>query len=67
MPQAEEAAEVGALADEADLPFDELLAQYGFRIGADGTKQRIVDEDIPDAAGVEGGQKSMQRAGAAPM
>ena len=57
-------AEVGALADEAGLPLDELLAQYGFRIGPDGTKQRITDEETPDLAGAESSQIA-RRAGAA--
>jgi hypothetical protein len=44
--QEEEAAEVNALADEADVPLEQLLAQYGFRIGPDGTKQRILDDNV---------------------
>ena len=47
--QEKEAAEVSALADEADVPLDQLLAQYGFRIGLDGTKQRILDGDAANA------------------
>ena len=39
--QEEHAAETNALADEAEMPLDQLLAAYGFRIGPNGTKQRI--------------------------
>ena len=44
LPQEEEAAEVNALANEAHVPLEQLLAQYGFKIGPDGIRQRIVDE-----------------------
>ncbi len=43
------AAEVSALADEADMPLDQLLAQYGYVIGEDGRKR-----SADDAHGVEG-------------
>ena len=47
--QEEHAAETSALADEAEMPLEQLLASYGFRIGPGGTKQRIVKEPEPAA------------------
>ena len=61
--QEEEAAEVGALADEADLPLDELLAQYGIRIGADGSKQLILHQ--PEPAAMDAEDTKPQQTGAA--
>ena len=40
---AQHAAEVSALADEADMPLDQLLAQYGYVIGEDGRKRSADD------------------------
>ncbi len=37
--RAQHAAEVSALSDEAEMPLEQLLAQYGYVIGDDGQKQ----------------------------
>ena len=37
--RAQHKAEVSALADEAEMPLEQLLAQYGYVIGEDGQKQ----------------------------
>ncbi len=44
--QEEHAAETSALADEAEMPLDQLLAAYGYRVGPDGTKQRIAEDSV---------------------
>ncbi len=41
--QEEHAAETSALAAEADMPLDQLLAAYGYRIGPDGGRERVPD------------------------
>ena len=41
--QEEHAAETSALAAEADMPLDQLLAACGFRIGPDGNRERVLD------------------------
>ena len=40
---AQHAAEVSALADEADMPLDQLLAQYGYVIAEEGQKRSAHD------------------------
>ena len=43
---AQHAAEVSALADEADMPLDQLLAQYGYVVGEDGRKRSADDAHV---------------------
>ena len=48
---AQHAAEVSALADEAGMPLDQLLAQYGYVIGEDGRKRSADDAHGADDEG----------------
>lgn len=45
--QEEHEAETNALASEADMPLDQLLAAYGYKMGPDGTKVRLEDAADP--------------------
>ena len=55
--QAQHAEEVSALADEADMPLEQLLAQYGYVIGEDGRKRPADDTQAAcgDDSSAEGG------------
>ena len=52
MYQAEEAAEAAALADEADMPLEQLLARYGYVMGNDADE----DSNGPSDMDVDGGK-----------